>query len=70
LQNDEENTEVLPLKSNKHPRAMVSMLEITGHVVVLTIHLMERSKIQTKKMARHATRGHLITRPKQPKMKS
>jgi hypothetical protein len=42
LQNDEENTEVLPLKSNKHPRAMVSMLEIAGHVEVLTIHLMER----------------------------
>jgi hypothetical protein len=44
LQNDEEDTEVLPLKLNKHPRAMVSMPEIAGHVAVLTIHLIERSK--------------------------
>jgi hypothetical protein len=49
LQDDEENTEVLPLKPNKHPRAMVSMLEIAGHVAVLTIHLIERSKPYQRK---------------------
>jgi hypothetical protein len=40
---------------------MVSVLEIAGHVAVLTIHLMERSKNQRKKMTRHTTRGHLTT---------
>jgi hypothetical protein len=49
LQNDEENTEVLPLKPNKHPRAMVSMLEIAGHVAVMTIHLIERSESKQRK---------------------
>ena len=37
------------------------MLEIAGHVTVLTIHLIERSNIQTKKMTRHTTWGHLAT---------
>ena len=36
LQNDEENTEMLPFKPNKHPHAMVSMLEIAGHVAEST----------------------------------
>jgi hypothetical protein len=46
LQNDEENTKVLPLKPNKHPRAMVSMLEIVGHVAVMTIHLIEKMELK------------------------
>jgi hypothetical protein len=49
---------------------MVSMLEIAGHMAVLTIHLMERSKIQTKKMTRHTSRGHLTTCLRQSKMES
>jgi hypothetical protein len=49
---------------------MVSMLEIVGHMAILIIHLMERSKIQKKKMTRHTNRGHLTICPKQPKMES